>query len=217
MKNKFCRTETIDLSAWDAIIRDMKEDLAAISRREISVEAARAYLNDLLLQARPLAANRPEAYFFGFDRPENMPSDARVDYFYYPTYLAVAIAMEARHQYPDVFGAERLAGAGSLTAAEALRILGACMLGCTLREFRGHGCDDLAGQAEAFELFARAHALGFIRDYPRLCPPFNRLFRLLLNGFRAAVDEGRLSDDWGSDYLPAVREALRRMDEESKE
>ena len=44
----------------------------------------------------------PEALFWGYDEPENMPGDARVDFFYIPTYLNTAFLMQAFRMIPEL-------------------------------------------------------------------------------------------------------------------
>ena len=199
MKNKFHRTGNADLSSWNRILSEMRDDLTALSREDVTEGEARIYLNELLTEARP-SKRAAGARFFGFDEPENMSADARVDYCYAPTYLAAAIAMRILDRFPEIEAGDRIAGKDSMTVEDALRVLSEAMLGCTLRNFSGDGFDGLSGRLDALEIIVRADALRFIMGHPALCPQFNRCFLCALGECAAAFDRGSLAGDWGEDY-----------------
>ena len=196
MKNQFYRPETTNLNAWNAVLEGMRKDLAELTRGKGSEEEVRAYLNDLLTQALPLETDN-SLCFFGFDKPENMPSDARVDYFYYPTYLATAITMRALNRYPGILKGARIAGESSMTTEEAAHTLSKVMLACTMRGFSGHGYDDLSGQLDALELFLEADAPRFIAEHPELCPEFNQCFLKVFTNCRTAFEGGATLGELG--------------------
>lgn len=109
--------------------------------------------------------------------PGTMPSDARVDFVYRPTYYAVAIMIKAAMRYPELIDASRKSEARIADGETLRRTLSACMLGSTGCGFMGHGYDDISGLVRTMEVFAMADTMGFITRYPELCPEFTELDR----------------------------------------
>ena len=101
MNCTFFRTNTVDIDRWYKIIHKLEMDLMEFESGSVSREEAIEYLMDLINQAQPLL-NDQGKYAFGMDDPETMPSDARVDFFYRPTYIASTIIMVIGLRYPTV-------------------------------------------------------------------------------------------------------------------
>ena len=116
-------------------------------------------------------------YFLGLDEPENMPSDARVDFFYMPTYIGTAIIMKAVMKHPDLL-------------KESESIIHGLLLGCTGRGFKGHGFDDFKGLIETLKVFAEADCESFISRYPEVCSEFTDLYREAMEHLRMRYNEG---------------------------
>ena len=113
-------------------------------------------------------------YFLGLDEPSSMPGDARVDFFYRPTYIGAAIIIRAALLYPDLLEAK----AGSAKedtpegAADIRHVLPRLLTGCTGRGFTGHGYESLQGLIETLTLFTKAGTAEFVEKYPDLCRTF---------------------------------------------
>lgn len=101
----------------------------------------------------------PEALFWGYDEPGNMPGDARVDFFYITTYLNTAFLMQSYRLIPERL--ETISGFGDL--------LKRAMTACTGRGFAGHGYDNY-GFVEGIQIFASVHTKDFIRTHGNLVP-----------------------------------------------
>lgn len=101
MKCAFYRPEEINVEEFNNIVNGLKKDLAAMESGRVTKEETIQYLRELLPQARFLD-HTPDMCFFGLDEPQHMPSDARVEYFYKPTYLAAAMLMHACVTYPSI-------------------------------------------------------------------------------------------------------------------
>ena len=74
----------------------------------------------------------------------NIPSDARVDFCYMPTYLATATLMKAYLTDPESFTIKEISALSS-----GLKM-------STARNLRGHGYEGLKGQIEALNIFMKA-------------------------------------------------------------
>ena len=113
--------------------------------------------------------------FVGLAAPESMPSDARVDYFYRPTYIATAFMIKAVLLYPSLMNeASVLDSELEFTVDTVKRTLSACLLGCTGREFDGAGVLPIKACVKIFE---DAGATEFVEKYPELCPEFTKLYQ----------------------------------------
>ena len=202
MKCTFHRTEKIDISEWNAIRRKLRADLAEMETGGLPEAVVIRYLEELLPQAEPLE-NNSNMRFFGFDKPEHLPSDARVEYFYWPTYLAAALGMKACLLYPGILRRVTLPGGQS-----AEEILGAVLLGCTGRGFRGHGYDDIKGLVEVTEFFVEHGARDFIEGCGNPCPAFTECFNQALLFLLGGVARGSVAGAWGDDYTDRAYDIL---------
>ena len=103
MKCTFYRPETINTEEWNNIRSKLRADLEELETGKVPESEVVLYLETLFSQAEPLEKN-PAMRFFGFDKPEHMPSDARVEYYYWPTYIAAALGMKACLLFPGSLG-----------------------------------------------------------------------------------------------------------------
>ena len=101
----FYRPEKVSIREFSNIVRKMESDLDTLCREPVDEISIRRYVKVLLSQAQPLKG-RPEMFFLGLDDPRSMPSDARVDFFYRPTYIGAAIIIRAVLLYPDLLDAK---------------------------------------------------------------------------------------------------------------
>ena len=95
MKYTFYRPNETNTETFDKIISDMYEVLVKISDGYAKENELKDYLENLVKDQKCLQSNA-DMGFWGFDDPENMPSDARVMYFYTPTYIATGILLNAK-------------------------------------------------------------------------------------------------------------------------
>ncbi len=215
MKCTFYRPEKVDLGEWNEIRKKLLADLKELESGAVGEKEVRIYLDCLLRHAEPLEHD-PRMSFFGFDKPNTMPSDARVDFFYWPGYIAAAVFMRALTLYPQIAeGAKLTAEPGSLDTAEAMRIVSSCLLGCTGRRFEGDGFQGTVGQLEAMFFFTEHGAQEFFKRYPGLCPEFEKCYTDILERIRRSVERGEFRDDMGSDVTDggrALLEAAARND-----
>ena len=204
MKCTFYRPETINTEEWNAICSKLRTDLDELETGRVPETEVIEYLEDLLFQAEPLEKN-PAMRFFGFDRPERMPSDIRVEYYYWPTYLAAALGMKACLLYPGIL--EKV----SLPERQSAReILCAVLLGCTGRGFRGHGFDDLRELVKVTEFFVDHGAREFIEAYGSPCPEFTECFTQTLLFLLRGVMNGKVAGAWGDDYTDRAYDILEK-------
>jgi hypothetical protein len=204
MKCTFYRPEDINLRELFAIIDKLREDLDELETGNVTEDEAARYLACLLPQAEALEKN-PAMRFFGFDKPESMDSDARVDFFYWPTYVAAALCMKACLLYPGIL--EKVALPDGQDAESILRSV---LLACTGRGFRGHGFEDMSGLVEVAEFFVIHGAGDFIDRGGVPCPEFAECFDRALDYLLIDAVHGFLAGDPGDDYADRAGAVLEK-------
>ena len=202
MKCTFYRPERINTAEWDAIRKKLREDLNELESGKVPEQEVASYLQTLLSQAETLE-NNPAMRFLGFDKPERMPSDIRVEYFYWPTYLAAGITMKASLLYPGIL--ERVTLPAGRRAAEVFR---AVVLGCTGRGFYGHGFDDVRGLVEVTEFFVDSGVVEYLERYGDFCPAFTECVSNALRFLLAGVIKDKVAGAWGDDYTDRAYDIL---------
>lgn len=170
----FYRPETINLIEFDNIIGKLGYDLHKLETENVDEWSVYRYFYSLSRHAEPLEKNA-EMKFLGLANPREMPSDARVDYFYRPTYIATAFMMKAVLLYPSLLNeAAFMDSELDFTVGTVRETLRASMLACTGRGFDGAGVFRLK---DCIKLFSDAGADQFLNKYPDLCPKFTELYR----------------------------------------
>ena len=130
-----------------------------------------------------------------------IPSDARVDFCYTPTYLCCAILMKACLSDSDSFTFKKKAA-----LAEGLKI-------STARNLAGHGYEGLKGQIEAVNIFIKGGLNEFLDLYPDLCPEFTGMISQIASKFAKMEAEGNFLEPWGESYedeIKAVNQYFRQ-------
>jgi gamma-glutamylcyclotransferase (GGCT)/AIG2-like uncharacterized protein YtfP len=127
----------------------------------------------------------------------NVPSDARVDFCYMPTYIAAAFLMKVYMTDPSEFTLEE-----KDALSKGLKI-------STARNLTGHGYEGLKGQIEALNIFMKAGLNEFLDLYPDLCPEFSGMIKELISKFEEMELEGKFSGPWGESYEEEIRSINR--------
>ena len=173
MNCTFYRPKTVNTNEFENIVGKLRYDLHLLETEKCDEWSVYTYVYSLSKLARPLSKN-PKMAFLGLGEPEEMPSDARVDFFYRPTYIATAFMMKAALLYPSLMNeATFLDSDLDFTVDTVRNTLTSCMLACTGRAFDGAGVFRLA---DCITLFEEVGASEFLAKYPDVCPDFAKLF-----------------------------------------
>lgn len=204
----FYRPGNVSIREFQNIVGKLENDLNIICTENITKSNVCAYVSELVRFAKPLKKN-PDMYYLGLDEPDRMPGDARVDYFYRPTYLGCAFIMKAILLYPDIIeGCSIEEHPGESEEKNLSEIFRGLMLGCTGRSFMGYGFDDLKGMINTLLIFSGASACDFISRYPAFCREFTDLYKLSIENLKEKLDSGMVCNAWGEDYSDVAREVL---------
>lgn len=170
----FYRPTKIDTKEFENIVGKLHYDLFLLENEKHDEWSVYGYFYNLSRQAEALPKN-PAMRFIGLADPATMPSDARVDFFYRPTYIATAFMMKAVLLYPSLMNeATFLDSELDFTVETVKETLAACMLACTGRDFDGAG---VLRMADCVKIFREAGADEFLEKYPDLCPEFTKLYQ----------------------------------------
>ena len=120
----------------------------------------------LLFEGKQLEHNKDMVMWY-YDYPSNMPADARVDYVYMPTYMAVAFLIKVYLLNPEVVD----------KYPNFKDVLTKGMLGATGRHFRGAAYDDGRDYRKTLRMFDRAGVVQFLRYNKDWCPEFTKLIK----------------------------------------
>jgi len=154
----------------------------------------------LVLQAKVQTWN-PDIAFWGYFDPDGMPHDARVEYIFTPTYIAVSILANVLMRLPS--RAMKIDGFAE--------ILKKGLNAATGRNFEGAGYEAVSGLVDALEIFADGRMFDFIDTYPDIATSFTRLLLDSEAFIALKVREGKLSLGWGEDCLQRAWAVMGRI------
>lgn len=124
----------------------------------------------------------------------NIPSDARVDFCYIPTYICTAALMKAYLLKGDAFGLK-----------EKSALINGLKMSCA-KNLRGHGYEALKGQIEALNLFMSSGLNEFLDRHPEMCPEFTEMIESIISQFRDKEDDEKFTGSWGESYETEIRQ-----------
>ena len=139
----------------------------------------------------------PDGSFKLFDSYD-IPSDARADFCYLPTYVCTAILMKA------------FLTDSSFSAKTAL--LEGLESSCA-RNLRGHGYEALKGQITALNIFMKAGLREFMDIHSDFCPQFSEMIEKTIGQYAEMESQGKFLGPWGESYedeIRAVNEYFRK-------
>lgn len=203
----FYRPEQVNISEFQKIVHKLEEDFQQLNTEEIDKREVYDYVTALLTNAKPLDHN-PKMYSLGLDKPDNMPSDARVDFFFMPTYIGTAIIIRAIMMYPELLEDQY----DQKSKVQLKTILSGLLSGCTARNFTGSGYYAIEGVLKAMKLFSCAYTKAFLETYPDICPAFRKLYFDYIEIIREKAAEGSWKAGFGKDYIGQAEEVLAILD-----
>ncbi len=204
----FYRPEKVNTREFGEIVRKLERDFQHLNTEAIDREEVYKYVTSLVDHAKPLPHN-PEMYFLGLDEPGNMPSDARVDFFFMPTYIGTAIIIRAIMMFPE-FMEDQF----DLKNKVPLKcVLQGLLLGCTARSFMGSGFNATEGMLEAMKLFSSAYTKAFLETHPDICPVFSKIYFDYIEIIREKAAEGSWKAGFDEEYIGQAEEVLAILDD----
>ena len=127
-----------------------------------------------------------------FDSYE-IPSDARVDFCWMPTYVCTAILMKAYMTDPSSF-----------TSKEESSLLNGLKMSSG-KNLRGHGYDAFKGQIDALDIFMKAGLREFLDIHRDFCTEFSEMFSKIITKFRDMETNEEFIGPWGENYEAEIK------------
>lgn len=189
--------DSMEIMDWQRTNERMKETLADVRLGLYRKDELADFCLKAIIDAEP-NENFPGTVFWAYDEPRNMPSDARCEFVYLPTYLMTLTLVNAILNYPMLYymlGVEEI-------VRKALKA-------CTGRGLQGHGYEGRSEQHYNLKLFLKSNILEFIRRYPDTSNEFSHMLDEIMKGLEWAYENGDTTGTWGEDYKPDQEELLR--------
>ena len=123
----------------------------------------------------------------------NIPSDARVEFCYLPTYLSTAVLMKAYLTDPESFTIKETSALSS-----GLKM-------STARKLTGHGYEGLKGQIESLNIFMKSGLNEFLDLHHGFCPEFSEMIEAIIFKFADMESQGKFTGPWGESYEDEIR------------
>jgi gamma-glutamylcyclotransferase (GGCT)/AIG2-like uncharacterized protein YtfP len=131
------------------------------------------------------------------------PADARVDMWYWPTYMATAILMQ-----------EYLACSRQAKPMDPVRVdcLKKGLQAASTRKLSGHGFGAESDRVDALNLYLAAGLVEFISKYRDFAPEFCAMIDDVLGRLRLRLVSGQVIDDFNFDFTDMWTAILQRYD-----
>lgn len=191
--------ETADPAAMSLLVRQMQETLWALHHGDIpskdySLETLRQYCTSLVTGQRDKVGDLVAGSWCVSPNTDDMPGDARVDFVFFPTYIAAATLSKVLMRFPGI-------------AIQIPGYLDAIRTGLwysTLRRLEGHGYDSEWELPQAVQLLALGEVPALLSQAPELCPELAALLIELAETYAARLDTGSTTSVWGIDTAELV-------------
>ena len=132
-----------------------------------------------------------------------IPSDARVDFCYMPTYICTAILMKAFMCDSDAF-----------TIREMSALSAGLKMSCA-RNLTGHGYEGLKGQIEALNIFMKAGLREFIDFHPDISPEFTGMIEKIISNYKDKIVQSNFTGPWGESYEEDIKSVTHYFSQRS--
>lgn len=132
---------------------------------------------------------------------EGMPSDARVDFIYFPTYIAISILTRVLIDYPEI--------AQQIPNYEEVLKKGYKF--STYRKLSGHGYDADLEMIEAIRILSMGKVPEFLASNPEFSPELFKVLKEIKRRLEISIRNGRTRGPWGQDYSEGFKEVIRML------
>ena len=117
---------------------------------------------------------------------KHMPSDARVEFIYMPTYTLAAYLIHCKMVLKELFTNDEELETG----------FKGILLASAGRNMTGHGYEELDGLVDALEIFLTAPLKAFLAEHGKEYPEFAKCVKSAIEALHG-IAEGKLHSPWG--------------------
>jgi len=201
-----------DIKSMSQKVNDMKNLLEKIAIGEIPNESTYT-LSDLKKFCKSLIRNqrnelksiRPGSWCIVPTEiaEEGMPSDARVDFVFFPTYLAISILTRVLLDYPEV----------PKQIPNYYEVLRKGFIFATYRKLRGHGYNAESEMIEAIKILSLGKVPKYLALNPDFCPEMLQILKDIKKELTEALEKGETKGPWGEDYTEGFKSVVKILEE----
>ena len=199
MKYKFARRGEVTVNEFNEIVKNLFDSVERIETGDFKQEDVIEYVKGIIGTSKS-CKGMPEGLFWGYAEPDEMPSDARVDLFYMPTYYNVAFMMKAFMVMPEKL----------LSIDNFLETISRGLTGCTGRAFLGHGYEGVEVFCRVMKLFLQARVDEFVNVFPEISSAFTNQINSAFDHIRETVEKQTIESQNDTEIV-VFRELFERI------
>ncbi len=207
MIREFVHLDRVDIGAMDALIDSMMELLETLDEGlipddvEYTLADLAVYVESLVRGQRDsLGRTKPGSWGVVPD-DAGMDSDARVDFIFRPTYIAVATLSRVLCEFPLI----------AMRTPGYLDSLFSGMVFCSHRGLQGHGYEADAGAIDALRTLSLGKVPWLLIRHPEACPPLKLAIDDVADDMARRLVAGTAVGMWGEDYTEGFRSAVETL------
>ena len=189
MKYTFYRPSEVNIPEFNRIVDNLKRDAEALINSGSDIPVGLSdYIRQLIRDARQ-DPEKQGKYHWGLQDLQKLRAQSCVDYFYNPTYYALAILTCTAVHYPELTN----------DISDYEDILRGAMETASVINFKGYGYNFGFDEVKNMKLFAHAGCAEYLRSNKNFCPEFRNLFFAIAEDYRTMLESGvsgSLSDGW---------------------
>ncbi|MCB1177639.1 MAG: hypothetical protein KDK36_08690 [Leptospiraceae bacterium] len=195
MIKKFTPFTKIDTTEMSIYVNSMYEVLIAMDKnlipneKDYSIKELTNYIKSLIKNQRNDLNNIQDGSW-SVAPDTMMPSDARVDFNFRPTYIAISTLTIFNFRYPDIVN----------EISNFKKALKSGMLFSTYRGLSGHGYGGTYGMIDAMKILSIGKVPLYLYENPEFSPELNQIVMESIKYIQESLNSGDTKGAWGEDY-----------------
>jgi hypothetical protein len=207
MLTKFNYSQTANIPEMATRLKQMQEVLELLDEGSVgdgkpySLQDLDSYLRSLVSGQRESLGRTIAGSWSVAPNDEGMDSDARVEFIFVPTYLAIATLSRAMCEFP-------LLPPSIPNYSESLK---RGMVFSSLRSLAGHGYEADLGAIEALRILSIGKVPWLLHRHPDFCAELRTVIDEVANNMAQRLLKGTAVGAWGADYSEGFRSAVETL------
>ena len=172
----FFNREGTEIKDWKKNNEKLMDNLEELSNDNCSKEEMKSFLQMAVCYVE--SAEAEDVFFWAYDHPDLMPSDARCEFVYKPTYLMTLAMVNIINKAP------------ALMTVGVRKTLQYSLNACAARGLCGDNGESYKGLCDNVLLFMKNGIVKFMKDWPLLSVQFEGVIRNALNQIERDYNAG---------------------------
>lgn len=207
MLKAFTFSDTVDIRRMSALTGSMLEVLEVLDEGAVSTDPEygpgelAAYVQSLVAGQRGSLGRTVAGSWSVAPNDSSMDADARVEFIFLPTYIAVATLSRTLCEFP-------LLAIETEGFADALR---RGMVFASHRKLGGHGFEADRGTIDALRILSMGRIPWLLHRHPQFCPQLKAALDDVALSLAKRLANGTAVGVWGEDYSAGFRSAIETL------